>query len=300
MALEPIPAQHDVVIQNQTTGQVDFLQFTGTALTGSILKNYGIGAGWQIVANADFNGDGHPDLVLQNRGTGQLDFMFLDANANLVSSALGSIVPAVHGAGDFGTRAAGQAGPELVSQLPNGQIDLLGFNGSGVLIASDLIANTVGVPAAIGAAESQSSFPIFAGVGPLDSIVTQLANGVIDVLGFSGNFGSGSVTFTNSFTRGTAGVTPPMFAVDQDSDFSLQKDANIGATVNGTFQETVDGVFVNSATQQIEVLSWDSGYNDAAHEGAFLGTVTMNFSLPTGWQVVDAGMVDHVDIFPLT
>ena len=68
--------QHSVVIENQATGQVDFLRFNGTQLQSSLLRDYGIGPLWQIVANGDFNGDGHPDLVTQNRITGQLDFLY--------------------------------------------------------------------------------------------------------------------------------------------------------------------------------------------------------------------------------
>src|SRR5437868_15383409 len=37
----------------------------------------------------------------------------------------------------------------LVAQLSNGQLDFLGFNASGGLIASDLVANTVGLPTAV-------------------------------------------------------------------------------------------------------------------------------------------------------
>jgi hypothetical protein len=57
--------QHSVVIQNQTTGQVDFLRFNAGTLQSSVLRDYGI-AGWNVVANGDFNGDGNPDLVVQN------------------------------------------------------------------------------------------------------------------------------------------------------------------------------------------------------------------------------------------
>jgi hypothetical protein len=82
----PVPAQHDMVMQNQTTGAVDFLEFNGTQLVGSFMKNYGL-SGWKIVASGDFNGDGHMDLVAQQQnGSGALDFLFLDGNANLIGS----------------------------------------------------------------------------------------------------------------------------------------------------------------------------------------------------------------------
>jgi len=73
----PVPAQHDMVMQNQTTGAVDFLEFNGTQLVGSFMKDYGL-SGWKIVASGDFNGDGNMDLVAQHQSLfGELDFLFL-------------------------------------------------------------------------------------------------------------------------------------------------------------------------------------------------------------------------------
>jgi hypothetical protein len=153
--------QHSVVIQNQTTGQVDFLRFNGSTLQASALRDYGI-AGWNVVANGDFGGpagtaDGFQDLVVQNQASGQLDFLWLNASANLIGSALGPVVPRVVGSGAFfgpDGVPTGQVGNTIVSQLANGQLDFLGFNGHGGLIASDLVANTVGLPTAVGVAES--------------------------------------------------------------------------------------------------------------------------------------------------
>src|SRR6266404_55697 len=146
----PLPLQQDAVIQNNTTGQVDYLKFIGTTLVESALKDYGLGSAWKIVTSDFLNGDANPDLVAQNVNTGQVDFLFLDANANLIGSAAGSSVPHIVGVGlDFGT-VAGQAGHTMVSQLANGQLDFLGFNAAGTLISSDLLANTVGLPRAVG------------------------------------------------------------------------------------------------------------------------------------------------------
>jgi hypothetical protein len=285
--------QHSVVIQNQTTGQVDFLRFNGSQLQASDLKDYHIGAGWTIVANGDFNGDGNADLVLQNHTTGQLDFLYLNASADLVASATSAFVPHVVGGGFFGGNVPGQSGPTLVSQLANGQLDMLGFNASGALIASDLIANTVGLPTAIGVGESFTNFPVFAGVGTglNDNVIAQLADGTVDVLGFSGAFNTGNLTFSNSFTRGP--IQDQLFAVNQDNDFTLQRDANVVSTVDGVTRETFDAVGVNAATGRVDIHSWVSGYGDASHEGVSLGTINTNFFLSTGWQVVDAGIVAH-------
>jgi hypothetical protein len=300
MANEPVPAQHDVVIQDPVTGAVDFLQFQGTTLTHSSLQDYHIG-NFRVVANGDFNADGHPDLVVQSPTTGQLDFLYLDAGGHLLSTGLTTqgFAP-VHGAGHFGTQPATQPGPELVSQLASGQIDLLGFNATGVLVASNLVANTTGLPHVIGASESDAFFPIFAnnGAGNNDSIVVQYPDGTIDALGFTGDFTT-TLTFTNSFNLPHSAGSPQLFALNQDFDFGLRADANASSVVDTVIRETVEMVAATSAGQ-IDHLFFDSGYNDLANEGAEIGTLAENFSIPTGWQIVDAGMVDHVDFFHIT
>ena len=295
--------QHSVVIQNQATGQVDFLRFNGSTLQSSVLRDYGL-SGWTVIGSGDFNGDGNADLVAQNNSSGQLDFLFLNATGNLTSSAL-SNVPVPHAVGvgvffDSGPAPAGQVGPSVVTQLANGQIDILGFNASGALVASDLIAGTVGLPTAVGVAESFSSWPVFANVGATgnDSILVQYPDGTMVSLGFSGGVGTGGLSFTNSFARGPLGDT--LFAVDQDNDFAHQRNANLVSTVDGVSRETFDAVGINAASgNRVDILSWASGYGDLSHEGVFLGTVATNFSLSTGWQVVDAGIVAHTEILPL-
>jgi hypothetical protein len=293
--------QHSAVIQNQTTGVVDFLRFNGSTLQSSVTHDYGL-AGWTIVGNGDFNGDGLPDLVAQNNATGQLDFLFLNAAGSLTSSALGPAVPHAVGVGVFfdgGGAPAGQVGPSVVTQLANGQLDILGFNATGGLVASDLIANTVGLPTAVGVAESFTSWPVFANVGATgnDSVLVQDAAGNLISIGFTGGVGTGGLTYTNSFARGP--LTDSIVAVDQDNDFAHQRDANIVSTVDGVSRETFDAVGINAATGQLDIHSWVSGYGDISHEGNSLGTIHTNFNLSAGWQVVDAGIVDHVDFLPL-
>src|SRR5438045_9364537 len=123
--------QHSVVIQNQTTGRIDFLRFNGSTLQASVLRDYGIG-GWNVVANGDFGGpggiaDGFRDLVIQNQATGQLDFLWLNASANLIGSALGPVVPHVVGSGIFGgsgSLPAGQVGNTIVPHRANCKVDI--------------------------------------------------------------------------------------------------------------------------------------------------------------------------------
>ena len=286
--------QHSVVIQNQTTGVVDFLRFNGSSLQSSILRDYGL-AGWTIVGNGDLNGDGNPDLVAQNQASGQLDFLFLNATGNLIASALSNVpVPHAVGVGEFN-------GPNVnvVTQLTNGALDILSFNyTAGTLTASDLVPGTAGLPTAVGVGESFTNWPVFANNGTAgnDNVLVQYPDGTIDAIGFSGSVTTG-LTFTNSFTRGPLGDS--IFAVDQDNDFAHQRDANVVSTVDAVTRETFDAVGVNAATGRVDIHSWASGYGDLSHEGVSLGVVNTNFSLSAGWQVVDAGIVDHVSVLPL-
>jgi hypothetical protein len=323
----PVPVQHDMVMQNQTTGAVDFLEFNGTQLVGSFMKNYGI-AGWKIVASGDFNGDGNMDLVAQETGAGSfghLDFLFLDAHANLIGSwndtfsssmhadqvfvssppLITTFVPAeVHGAGFFGT-VPGQVGPTLVLQHHGfmggtGPLEFLAYNGHGGYAADVFVANTVGIPTMVGVTGSSNagSFPAFAGVGgpTNDNIVLQLANGSIDVIGFSGSMADGSLTMSASYLLpGTVG-SPALFALNQDfSTFGV--DSNVFATIDGTHRETVEMVGLTSSRQP-DLLMFNSGVNDPPHRGDEVGTLLENFVLSSGWQIVDAGPVAQ-EIFPL-
>jgi hypothetical protein len=313
MANPPVPNQHVMVMQNQTTGAVDFLQFNFTQLVGSFMKDYGL-SGWKIVASGDFNGDGNMDLVAQRQdvfnGSGPLDFLFLDAHANLVASAMTmTSVPfeQIHGSGFFGSMP-GQVGPALVGQAVFGGVGFGGLNfyafdghghvipGPNSVIAAQEVSNTAGIPPMIGVI----SYPGIAGLSSPtdDEVVCQLANGSIDVLGFSGTIANGSLTMISSdLLPGTVG-SPHLFALDQDFSTTLGTDANVSANINGTNLQTVEMVGVTVAKQP-DLLMFNSGVNDLAHRGDEFGTLLENFVLPTGWQLVDAGPVAQ-EIFPLT
>jgi hypothetical protein len=68
---------HRLIYQNQTTGQVNADYYGGTggaALIGWACLSCGIDTtNWQVVAVADFDGNGVPDLVYQNTQTGQVN-----------------------------------------------------------------------------------------------------------------------------------------------------------------------------------------------------------------------------------
>ena len=315
MANVPVPVQHDMVMQNQTTGAVDFLEFNGTQLVGSFMKDYGL-SGWKIVASGDFNGDGNMDLVAQRQGLfGELDFLFLDAHANLIGSwndngfhvdmrpgpgFLVAVVSPVVGAGFFGS-VPGQVGPSIVFQHNNGVLDFQGYDaGHGKFVADNFVANTIGIPHTVGVISSSTaaSLPAFAGIGSPtnDNIVLQLANGSIDVIGFSGTVADGSLTMSSSFLLpGTVG-SPTLFALNQDFS-TLGTDSNVFATIDGAHRETVEMVAQTSGRQP-DLLMFNSGYGDPPHLGDQIGTLLENFALPVGWQIVDGGPVAQ-EIFPL-
>jgi hypothetical protein len=158
-------ARHVSVVQDTQSSVVDYLALDGPTLVASYAIDYHLAAGFRIVADGEFNADGGAtspqlrtwDLVAQNVSNpnfpiGQLDFLYLDNHGNLIGSALTDVVPSIRGEGNFGT-VPGQAGPALVSQLPDGSIDMLAFNSGGHLIASDLIPGTIGLPRVVGVAD---------------------------------------------------------------------------------------------------------------------------------------------------
>jgi len=67
----------DLIWQNSSTGEVTVYYYGGSGgatNTGSAVLNSGAGtAGWRVVADADFDGNGTPDLVWQNQSTGQVN-----------------------------------------------------------------------------------------------------------------------------------------------------------------------------------------------------------------------------------
>jgi hypothetical protein len=303
----PVPTQTDAVIQNTTTGQVDYLKFEGNTLVASNLKEYGLGSSFTVVANGDFNADGQPDLLAQNPSTGVIDFVYLDANANIIGSHLTNInLPRIVGEGSFSTTVPGQAGPTVVSQLPNGQLDMLAFNTAGNLISSDLIPNSVGLPRAVGVGESFAFFPVIANVGSVanDSVVTQLPDGSIDVIGFSGDFLAKNLSFSASFLLPGSAGTPPVFGVNPDfSIFGGTNARNLNVLgppglVPGTNLEGLQ-LLTKTAAAAIDVVYFDSGYRDPSNKGVMYASNLTSPSFP-GWQGVDANIVAHTSLFPVT
>jgi hypothetical protein len=289
----PVNIENDFAIQNNTTGQVDYLQFQGNTLTQSAMFDYGIG-GMNIVSS-DFNGPlGFYTLVAQSPTTGAVEFLGLNPNGQLVSSLDVGSLPPIVGNGGFGNFVAGHQGEDLVSQLPNGQLDFLAFN-RGALISSDLVANSIGLPHVVGAAEANSQFPTseaFSGVGTntkADNVITQLADGSLDAIGFSGSSGAGTLSVSNSFLLPGSAGSAPVGALN--SDIGLDNIADLAGH---------QGVQMVSqlASGQLDLLSFDSGYNDAPNEGSLYASNLTNPSFP-GWHPIDGGAVTNA-LFPIS
>jgi hypothetical protein len=286
---------HDVAVQDNTTGAVDYLQFQGSTLVQSNMIDYGIGSSFKVVAHGDYNNDTHQDLLVQN-SQGFVDFLYLDANAHLVGSAMSSSAFApIVGGGSFGTFGVGQTGNTLVSQLSNGQLDFLGFNASGAFIQSDLVANTVGLAQATAVGESNAHFPTFVnnGTGSTDNVFLHLADGSVDALGFSGNFGDSSLSFSASFLlpgsagTGVVGQVNPDFGTNTNESI---RDSTTGVEGVETASMTADG--------HINLEYFDSGYNDGTNIGTLYASNLLQPGF-SGTHVIDAGSIAHNDLFPI-
>jgi hypothetical protein len=273
----PLPSQTDVTIQNQTTGQIDYLKYQGSTLTGSVMFDYGLGSEWKIVADASFT------LVAQN-STGFVDFLNFDLNGNLVSSQMSAVaVPHI-----FGSSFEGGV---LGSQLANGQLDFLQFDTStGALIGSDLVTTPVPKAVSISAPANGAISPAWAelgtGLGSFgsgDIVDTQTADGSPDMIGFSGSIAARDLAVNSSFFISAPG-TPTFFEANPDSgrSFNLQD----GSGTPQGLQE-----IAQTANGQIDALYYDTGVQDpvASNEGILYAS-NMLGSFP-GWQVVQAGFI---------
>jgi len=306
MTTLPVPTETDTTIQSASTGAVDYLQFTGTTLTGSDMQNYGLSADFHVVASGDFNGDGLPDLVAQN-AAGQVDIVNLDTSAHLISTTLvNSALPPIVGAGFFNLANESfpyTPPPTLVSQLADGSLDMLQLNTAGHFVASDLVPGTAGLPHAVGVGSGDfgSEPPMF--TSPFEdtnsnSVATQLANGAVDLIGFTGTFGPGvpgTLAFSASDLTQTAGLGP---VGDVNSDFSY---APVGLNFNvpDPSSSLQGNLFITTATNgQLDAAYTDSGYGGSTTQGVQYASELFNFSQP-GWNVVHGSEVTN-ELFPVS
>jgi hypothetical protein len=278
MATQPIPTQTDVAIQSQTTGEVNYLQYQGNTLTGSSLFDYGLGTDFKVVTALP------GVLVTQSQSTGVLDFLTLNANGSLAGTAMStvSVAPIVGEAEDYGNA--------LVSQDASG-LNFMQFNtATGALTGSDLVAGTAGFPQAVGVGSWNAAPgpPEFLGVGTADSVVTQLGNGELDIVGFSGGFGTLALAGTDLLPQ-TIG-SPTISAINQQ----VIGNENIQSTTSPSTQTLQ--LFGNMGGQP-DALYVNTGLGDPTNQGSLVGTNLLNTSI-TGWNIVDAANV-NIGIFPV-
>ncbi|MBR0939465.1 hypothetical protein [Bradyrhizobium jicamae] len=292
----PLPLQQDVVIQNHTTGQVDFLEYSGNTLVASNAPpTLALGADWKVVGSeASTMAGAATELVTQSQSTGQVNFLFLDTHANLVASSMGSVVPHIVGLANDFFAGGGQVGQTAVSQLADGSLDLLGFNAAGTLVQSDLITNSVGLPHAVGVAAGNASVQTIQttqGFPTNDVVVTQLADGSVDFLGFTGTFAAKNVAFTASLLVAGSAGTPPIGAVNQNiaQNFN-ERDPTTGTEGIHTISQLPSG--------QLDAVFFDSGINDTQHAGTEYASTLFNQPF-SGWDVVDGGVTAH-NLFPIS
>jgi hypothetical protein len=301
MPILPVETQTNAVIQDQTTGVVDYLEYQGGTLVASDAIDYGLGPTWKIVANGDFGGGTQEDLVAQSTVTGQLDFLDLNAAGQLIASAMTPEgLPSVHGEGWFGGGAAGQFGPDLISQLPNGQLDFLAFNLNETLVASDLVANSVGLPTLVGGGTENDENAQFNGIsantgGRPGSVITQLANGELDAIGFNGTAANGTLSISGSLLMPQTIGDFPVAVVDPDFSDGAETTSENAPGSGGS-----SGVqLLSQSGSSADVLYLDSGYTtSSATEGALYGSWSLS-PLPAGSNFVDGSFVAK-ELFPLT
>jgi hypothetical protein len=284
MPFMPTPLQNNVVIQNNTTGVVDFLKYEGSTLVASSSHDYGLGADWKIVAN---NGN---TLVAQNDKTGFVDFLKIGPGGNLASSAMSSVpVPRIFGyaidAGEFG------------SQLADGEIDMLKFNTTtGALTGSSLVAGTAGMPTAVGISSWAANAPSWNGVPSPglngDVIETQTANGQLDILGLSGTFNTG-LKFSASYLVANSVGIPAIGDINSNNGAVGESYQNGVGNPEGLEATTM------TASGQIDLAMWDTGAIGPANTGLLYATNLLSGNY-AGWSVVNGGAVDTNEVFPIT
>jgi hypothetical protein len=83
----------DIVTQNSTSGQIDFLTgFNGSALTQSALAS---GSFWPVKGTADLDHNGHPWLISQDPGSGQVDLLKFSGGTLVASDLLAQPLPPI-------------------------------------------------------------------------------------------------------------------------------------------------------------------------------------------------------------
>jgi hypothetical protein len=238
--------------------------------------------------------------MVQNQTTGAYKMLLLDASAHLMSTINGNVaLPKIVGEGNFinGT----QVGETFVTQLANGELDFIAFNAAGQAIHSDLVANTIGLGKVVGVGESYLNYPTFSGIGTNavggnDDVIVQGADGSLTAVGFSGNFNNSTLTEQASFLLPQSAGLPTVGTINPNTGGVGTIGENI---IGNNNQETVQ-MIGQTASGQLEAMYFDSGYGgDAATKGDLLATNLLSPAL-AGFNIVNAGLVAHIDLFPIS
>jgi hypothetical protein len=222
----------------------------------------------------------------------------LSSTGSLVSTfeTSGGFAP-VHGEGFFGN-VAGQQGPALISQLANGQLDILGFNNTGTLIHTDLVSGTVGLPTVVGGGMKTADLPAFSNIsGGADTaaILTQLPNGELDAIGLSGDFGSATLALSQTLLMPTTIGDAPVKEVNPNVSSGTQTVAGDVPDASGTFGVQLISQLSGGTG---DALYLDSGYTTPSSEGNQYATQLLT-PLGSNWNFVDGGFIAK-ELFPVT
>jgi hypothetical protein len=178
---------HSELVQNPSTGQLDFLDLTGAALTRSFLTSIGY---WPVVAEGDFNGDGQSDLVTQLDG--HVDFVYLQGQQVVGSYLESDVYWDVKGSGHFPQMVQNQGPPGPIIPNPSG-FDPVLVTQSSSTGQIDLVAlpSTPSNPYPQSSLLLNGNYEPVVGVGDFygdggTEIATQNSAGQIDLLSFSG------------------------------------------------------------------------------------------------------------------
>jgi hypothetical protein len=200
----------DIVLQNQTTGQLIYWLMDGAALRSyAFLPDPG-SPDWKVVGSADFNRDGKLDLLFQNQQTGQLVYWLLNRTTLIGIGAMqspGSASWRLAGIDDFN----GDGKPDLLFQnQQTGKLVYWLLDGASVTNMGFTIPDNAGSSdwnvAVIWAPQSHGPAPV--NLGTAGNYVILSKSGVSNV--------------PNSAITGNIGVSP--IAASAITGFSLTPD----------------------------------------------------------------------------
>jgi len=264
----------DLVLQNQSTGQVNVNYYGGaggTTFTGWACLSCGIDiTGWSVVGVADMNGDGAPDLIYQNQSTGQVNVNYYGGTGGATFTGWACLSCGIDTAGwqvkavaDFN----GNGTPDLVYQNQStGQVNVDYYGGTGGATFMGWACLSCGINITgwklVGAEDMNAD-----GIPDLIYQNTQTSQVNVDYYGGSGG-----------------------------SSFKGWNCLNCGAIVPGLLVRTVakfgdsgepDLIYQNTTTNEVTVYYYSLG-------GAiFQGWACLSCGIDTtGWQLVGTGDFD--------